>query len=187
MSERLDACDLFIFYFGGINVFCLYVVFFFFLMRFFLSFFFLSFFPTPKRVSDWLPLVPPQANTFFVLLLLYCLKSSMSSSDGCLKTCCMLPIVSTISNSNRSTQDKVVLGFLLVPADGISRVLSLRRFCKWLELSFDSESVSLKKCYLLQPPLWAPYLHLICLRCTLFLFLPPLLYHFTPQGQLWLP
>lgn len=95
---------------------------------------FLCFVPTPKWVSDWLLLVFPQASMFFVLLLLCCLKSSMCRSDGCCRSCCMLPIVSTISNSNRSTQDKVVFGYLLVRTCSASRVLSLLQLCKWLAL-----------------------------------------------------
>lgn len=106
-----------------------------FFLMFFLSYcvsFFLSISPTPKWVSGWLPLVPPQANTFFVLLLLCCLKSSTSGSDGCLKTCRMLPIVSTISNSNRSTRDKVVLGFLW-----IRRGRCFEGFCHCVDFAND--------------------------------------------------
>lgn len=78
-----------------------------------------------------------RARSLFFLLLC-CLKSSISSGDGCLRTCCMLPIVSTISN--RSTKDKVVVGRLLVRKDSVFRVLSLLGFCQWLALFFYFEN-----------------------------------------------
>lgn len=77
----------------GVTVLCILVGF----------FFYLSFEPTP--LSEWLTdccfCLPGRPRSLF---LCFCVaaKTSMGSNDGCLKSCCVLPIVST----NRSTVDK---------------------------------------------------------------------------------